>query len=79
MTHLPQGPEGAISADGRIEGTYLHGVFGSDAFRHWWLQSFGVTARSNLSYDKVVEEELDRLADGLELALDVDALFAEAS
>ena len=26
-------PEGAISADGRVQGSYLHGLFASDAFR----------------------------------------------
>ena len=25
--------EGAISTDGRVSGTYLHGIFASDAFR----------------------------------------------
>ena len=78
MTVLPQGREGAISADGRIEGTYLHGLFGNDAFRHWWLQGLGTTASSDLMYHDCVEAELDALADGLEQALDVDALFNEA-
>ncbi len=78
MTQLPDGPEGAISADGRIEGTYLHGLFGNDAFRQWWLQGFGVSADATQSYDDFVETELDTLADGLEQALDIDALFAEA-
>ena len=78
MTVLPQGHEGAISANGRIEGTYLHGLFGNDAFRHWWLQGLGATASSDLIYQNYIEAELDALADGLEQALDVDALFAEA-
>jgi len=83
MTVLHQGRdsehrEGAISADGRVEGTYLHGLFGNDGFRHWWLQSLGATASSDLNYHDVVEVELDALADGIEQALDVDALFAEA-
>lgn len=78
MTVLPQGREGAISADGRIEGTYLHGLFGNDAFRHWWLQGLGATASSNLIYNEYVETELDALADDLEQTLDIDALFNEA-
>jgi len=78
MTVLPQGREGAISADGHIEGTYMHGLFSNDAFRHWWLQSLGATASSDLNYHNQVEAELDALADGLEQALDVDALFNEA-
>ncbi|MEL6482526.1 MAG: cobyric acid synthase, partial [Pseudomonadota bacterium] len=31
-------PEGAISADGRVIGTYVHGVFQSDAFRAAFLR-----------------------------------------
>ncbi|MET0747385.1 MAG: cobyric acid synthase, partial [Rhizobium sp.] len=35
-------PDGAISGDGRVMGTYLHGLFGSDAYRTGLLQSFGL-------------------------------------
>ena len=34
-------PEGAVSADGRVAGCYVHGLFTSDAFRRAWLASFG--------------------------------------
>jgi adenosylcobyric acid synthase len=30
-------PDGAISADGRVAGCYVHGLFASDAFRQTWL------------------------------------------
>ncbi len=30
--------DGARSADGRIEGTYVHGLFAQDAFRRAWLE-----------------------------------------
>jgi adenosylcobyric acid synthase len=30
-------PEGASSLDGRVQGTYVHGLFGSDGFRRAWL------------------------------------------
>ena len=39
--HFEDGrPEGAISADGRVAGCYVHGIFASDAFRHAWLATF---------------------------------------
>jgi len=44
---LAGGPEGAVSADGRVAGTYLHGMFATDAFRAAWLGGFGV-ARSDI-------------------------------
>jgi len=34
MLDLDGRPDGAISADGRVMGTYLHGIFADDAFRH---------------------------------------------
>ncbi len=33
--------EGAVSADGRVAGCYVHGLFASDAFRRAWLATFG--------------------------------------
>lgn len=68
-------PEGARSLDGLIEGTYLHGAFSADAFRCSWLELFDGSAAGTSSYDARVEDALDRLADGVEAALDIDALF----
>ncbi|WP_425099506.1 cobyric acid synthase [Tropicibacter sp. S64] len=70
-------PEGAVSADGRIAGSYLHGMFRDDAFRAAWLAGFGVTA-AQVSYDAGVETVLDGLADHLETHLDVPGLLALA-
>jgi adenosylcobyric acid synthase len=69
-------PDGASSADGRVEGTYLHGMFGADAFRRSYLARFGIVSR--LSYDAHVEGALDALAWHLETHLDLDRLFAIA-
>ena len=69
-------PDGAISRDGRIQGTYVHGLFGSDAFRKAWLASFDVA--SSVAYEARVEQALDALADHLEAHLDIDAILAIA-
>ncbi|HFB97981.1 MAG TPA: cobyric acid synthase, partial [Bryobacterales bacterium] len=58
-------PEGARSADGRIQGTYLHGAFESDAFRRAFLASMGVRAFGP-SHATRVEETIDALARHLE-------------
>lgn len=76
--HLPAGPDGAVSPDGRIEGTYVHGLFSEDAFRAAWLDSVRAGASSDAAYGASVETALDDLADGLEAHLDVDRLFAFA-
>jgi adenosylcobyric acid synthase len=69
--------EGAQSEDGRIAGTYLHGMFLSDGFRVAYLAGLGVTA-SRRSHSAEVEATLDLLADHLEAHLDVPGLLALA-
>lgn len=66
--------EGAKSADGRILGCYVHGLFASDEYRARWLSSFRVTHVSSLAYSRMVEETLDELASCLEKSLDVESL-----
>ena len=72
-------PDGARSADNRIQGTYLHGAFAADAFRANWLESMGAEALGGLNYQVMVDTALDDLADGVEAALDVAALFELAA
>ncbi|MBU1336862.1 MAG: cobyric acid synthase [Alphaproteobacteria bacterium] len=67
--------EGAISADGRVMGTYLHGLFAGDGFRRSFL---GNVASPDLAYEASIEQTLDALADHLEQHLDIDALLALA-
>jgi len=69
-------PDGATSQDGRIQGTYVHGLFANDAFRQAWLAGFG--AVSQIAYDARVDQALDALADHLEAHVDVDAILAIA-
>jgi adenosylcobyric acid synthase len=68
--------EGAVSANGRVMGSYLHGMFADDAFRAAFLSGFGV--QSSGRYDETVDATLDALATHLEKHLDVDGLLAIA-
>ncbi|MGN6548529.1 MAG: cobyric acid synthase, partial [Pararhizobium sp.] len=70
-------PEGAVSADGRVVGTYLHGLFSSDAFRRAYLRDFGVESAGG-AYRGGVEAALDRIAEMLARHLEVERLFATA-
>ena len=70
--------DGARSADGKIEGTYLHAVFHSDAFRRAWLQRVGVAGDPELDFNAGVERAIDALADGVESAVDIERLFHTA-
>jgi adenosylcobyric acid synthase len=68
--------EGATDTTGRIRGSYLHGIFSSDAFRARYLSELGVT--SDLSYEDGVDKTLDALADHLEQNMDLDRLLSLA-
>ena len=67
--------EGARSADGRIEGCYLHGLFRADGFRHGFLSGLRERANSGVNYDALVDQTLDRLAGHLESHLDLDRML----
>ncbi|MEH7827588.1 cobyric acid synthase [Gemmobacter denitrificans] len=70
-------PEGAVSGDGRITGSYLHGLFRADDFRAAFLRGLGAVS-SGLSHSATVEATLDALADHMEAHLDVPGLLALA-
>ncbi len=67
-------PEGAVSADGKVTGSYLHGMFAEDDFRRAFLAGFGVQAGSQ-SYAQGVDDTLDRLAAHLAAHMDVEGLL----
>jgi adenosylcobyric acid synthase len=69
--------EGAISGDGRVHGSYLHGLFTSDNFRKAFLAELDIPA-SDQPYGARVESALDALADHIETHLDVEGLLALA-
>ena len=75
MLYLAGGhPNGAVSANGRVQGCYVHGLLGSDVFRSGWLAGFGALS-SGACYEDGVEATLDALAAHLEAHLDVDRIM----
>jgi adenosylcobyric acid synthase len=78
LLHLSDGrADGARSANGRIAGTYVHGLFAADAARAELLANFGAAA-SDLRYEAEVEATLDALAAHLESHVDIDRLLSLA-
>lgn len=77
FAHVDGRAEGAIRADGRVTGSYLHGLFAEDAFRAAYLAGLGIAA-SGRSHGAEVEGALDALADHVEAHIDVAGLLALA-
>jgi adenosylcobyric acid synthase len=67
-------PEGAVSADGRVIGTYIHGLFGNDSQRAAWLARLGA-GPSAIVHDALVESTLDRLAAHIAAHIDVERVL----
>jgi len=77
LCELEGRPDGAVSADGRVLGTYLHGLFDRSEACAALLARCGLEgAEAAVDYDAHRQRELDRLADCLEAQLDLDALLA---
>lgn len=68
--------DGAVSADGRVLGSYMHGIFSDDDFRRAYLSRFRADREAGPAYEKQVEDTLDALADHLEEHAEIDAILA---
>ncbi|PKM43294.1 MAG: cobyric acid synthase CobQ [Gammaproteobacteria bacterium HGW-Gammaproteobacteria-1] len=74
--HLAGGDDGAVSADGQIIGTYLHGLFDQPAACDALLRWAGLHNVCSPDYPTLRESQLDRLADAMEQHLDLAALLS---
>ncbi|GLQ50414.1 cobyric acid synthase [Dyella flava] len=66
--------DGALSADGQIIGTYLHGVFDDPQALHALLHWAGLRNAQTINVHTLREASIDRLADALEAHLDTAKL-----
>ncbi|MGO9675087.1 MAG: cobyric acid synthase [Methylocella sp.] len=69
--------DGAVSAEGRVGGCYVHGLFSEPAQRAALMARLG-GAGSGLSYEASVEDALDAVAAHLEAQIDLDRLLTLA-
>jgi adenosylcobyric acid synthase len=69
--------DGSVSGDGRVFGTYLHGIFDNTSFRTAYLNRIrkekGLPLR--IGHDRAGDAPFDRLADHLERHLDMARLL----
>jgi len=76
---VPGGADGAMSADGLVFGTYVHGIFDDDLFRHAFLDAARAACGLAPARDKAFvtaerDARLDRLAAHLRRSLDMDLI-----
>jgi adenosylcobyric acid synthase len=71
--------DGAVSADRRVFGTYIHGIFDDDDFRHAFLEAARaatglapLAARAFVAAER--ESRLDRLAAHVRRSLDIEMI-----
>ncbi len=69
--------DGAVSADDRVAGCYVHGLFGVTAARAALVSAIGATP-SHDDHAARVDAALDEIASVLESCLDISALAAIA-
>ncbi|MET3132463.1 adenosylcobyric acid synthase [Oxalobacteraceae bacterium GrIS 1.11] len=67
--HIAGKPEGAISIDGQILGTYLHGVFDAPQAGAALLRWAGLDSGVSVDTSQLREQSLDRIADASEALL----------
>ena len=70
---------GLATADGRVWGTYLHGVFDADLFRRWFIDRLrvrrGLPALGRVMANYTIEPALDQLAQIVRRSLKMDVIY----
>ena len=78
MTVIDGRPDGAVSPDGKVSGTYLHGLFDSDLYRAKLLSEFGIRGgETNFRMD--VDRALDEIADDLDRLVGFERLMSTSA
>jgi len=74
--------DGAIRSDGRVFGTYIHGIFDNDSFRRNILNTIRITKGWNPLKDDEIqtvfeqrEKDFNKLADVVRNSMDMDKLY----
>ena len=75
LTFADGRPDGAVSPDGLVSATYVHGLFADDHQRAAWLGG----SAAGINYEAEVERVLDALAEPLARHIDLDRLLSLAT
>mgnify|MGYP001948383669 CR=1 FL=1 len=72
-------PDGAVSEDNQIAGTYLHGLFDQPDALEQLLLWAGLKNVASIDYAELREHSINRLADAVETHLDLKKMFNSQS
>lgn len=75
---LSTGYDGALSTDGQILGSYIHGLFDHQQARNALLAWAGLSSPGDFDYKQKTQQEIDRLADVVEQELDMNIIMQAA-
>ena len=75
MLHLRDRADGAVSADGRVRGCYLHGLFAADPYRHDFLARLRPGRAGEHAFERGIDAVLDEFADQLGREIDLARLL----
>ncbi|MCC6503253.1 MAG: cobyric acid synthase [Deltaproteobacteria bacterium] len=67
--------DGGASADGRVCGTYIHGIFDNDGFRNALFESLGARALPKSSFSEAREASLSELARLFEESVEMEEVL----
>jgi adenosylcobyric acid synthase len=70
--------DGTLSADGRIAGCYVHGLFTDSSFRAAFLESLGARSAGE-DHARRLDQALDEVAAVLERSVDLEAMMKSNS
>jgi adenosylcobyric acid synthase len=69
------GSDGAVSENGNVYGTYLHGLFDEWSSRAHFLEKFGAVGSESVDNSEYKDRQYDLLAEHFRKHLDMESLF----
>ena len=72
---MANGLDGAVMNNGKIWGTYIHGIFENDSFRYKFLELNGRGRSKKFNYHGYLNQQFDKLADVVEKYVDVNRIL----